>query len=69
MKVTRPSIVPDLMGNYGPEIYFDPQKSDEWPDGVWMCGIPGGDQYCGESPNAALDEWEQANKATGISAV
>lgn len=58
MNALRPSIVSDLKGSYGPEIYFDPQPSDDWPDGVWMCGIPEGDHYCGATPNDALAAWE-----------
>lgn len=56
--VLKPSIVPDHMGNYGPEIYFDPDPDDEWPDGCWACGIPEGDKYFGATPNDALAAWE-----------
>lgn len=58
-QVRRPSVVPNLNGEYGPEIYFDPQPSEDWPAGCWMCGIPEQDQYCGATPNDALAAWEK----------
>lgn len=59
-EVLRPSIVSDLNGGYGPEIYFDPQPSEMWPIGVWMCGIPEQDHYEGTTPDNAFSAWQSA---------
>lgn len=58
--VRRPSIVPDLQGTYGPELYFDPQPGADWPEGCWACRIPECDTYFGATPDAALAVWEAA---------
>jgi hypothetical protein len=60
--ILRPSVVPDLKGSYGPEIYFDPQPDEEWPEGCWACWIPDGDTYHGATPNDALAAWEEGQK-------
>lgn len=57
--VMRPSIVSDLKGNYGPEIHFDPTPCENWPNGVWMCGIPDGDHFEGATPNDAMYAWQE----------
>lgn len=56
--VVRPSAVSDMNGTYGPEIYFDPQGCETWPNGVWMCGIPEQDHFEGASPDEAFYAWE-----------
>lgn len=56
--VTVPSIVSDGLGQYGPEIYFDPLKDAEWPQGCWACRIPDCDTYHGATPDEALAAWE-----------
>ena len=63
MNVTVPSVVPNLAGDYGPEIYFDPVPGADWPQGCWMCGIPEQDHYCGATPNDALAAWEASGPA------
>lgn len=56
--ILRPSIVADLKGGYGPEIYFDPLSDGQWPEGCWACRLPERDAYFGATPNEALAAWE-----------
>jgi hypothetical protein len=46
-----------------PEITFDPEGDEQWPNGRWECGIKSEDTCFGLSPDEALMAWEKNNYA------